>query len=76
MGTGASADSSPAPKLSSWIWTFLWASATGAAFDSAQSYTEICYHAGSHTTQRLKGEAEINIAHPLVREHRPVWSRS
>jgi hypothetical protein len=31
--------------------------------------------AGSHTTQRLKGEAEINIAHPLVREHRPVWSK-
>jgi len=32
-------------------------------------------NAGSHTTQRLKGEAEINIAHPLVREHRPVWSK-
>jgi hypothetical protein len=28
--------------------------------------------AGSHTTQRLKGEAGVNIAHPLVREHRPV----
>jgi hypothetical protein len=29
-------------------------------------------NAGSHTTQRLKGEAGINIAHPLVREHRPI----
>ena len=29
-------------------------------------------NAGSHTTQRLKGEAGVNIAHPLVREHRPV----
>lgn len=29
-------------------------------------------NAGSHTTQRLKGEADANIAHPLVREHRPV----
>jgi hypothetical protein len=29
-------------------------------------------NAGSHTTQRLKGEAEVNIGHPLVREHRPV----
>ena len=27
-------------------------------------------NAGSHTTQRLKGQAETNIAHPLVREHR------
>jgi len=32
-------------------------------------------NAGSHTTQRLKGEAEMNIAHPLVREHRPEWSK-
>lgn len=32
-------------------------------------------NAGSHTTQRLKGEAGVNIAHPLVREHRPVWSK-
>ena len=32
-------------------------------------------NAGSHTTQRLKGEAEVNIAHPLVREHRPVRSK-
>jgi hypothetical protein len=24
---------------------------------------------GSHTTQRLKGEAGKNVAHPLVREH-------
>jgi hypothetical protein len=30
-------------------------------------------NAGSNTTQRLKGEAGVNIAHPLVREHRPVW---
>ena len=29
-------------------------------------------NAGSHTTQRLKGEAGLNIAHPLVREHRLV----
>jgi hypothetical protein len=29
-------------------------------------------NAGSHTTQRLKGEAEVNIAHPLVREHRTI----
>jgi hypothetical protein len=32
-------------------------------------------NAGSHTTQRLKGEAGVNIAHPLVREHRPVRSK-
>ena len=32
-------------------------------------------NAGSHTTQRLKGEAGINIAHPVVREHRPVGSK-
>jgi hypothetical protein len=31
-------------------------------------------NAGSHTTQRLKGEADINIAHPLFREHRSVRS--
>ena len=29
-------------------------------------------NAGSHTTQRLKNEAGVNLAHPLVREHRPV----
>ncbi len=29
-------------------------------------------NAGSHTTQRLKGESGTNIAHPLIREHRPV----
>ncbi len=29
-------------------------------------------NAGSRTTQRLKGEAEINIAHPLLREHRSI----
>lgn len=29
-------------------------------------------NAGSHTTQRLKGKAGVNIAHPLVREHRPT----
>ena len=33
-------------------------------------------NAGSHTTQRLKGEGEINIAHPLVREHRPIRGTS
>ena len=31
--------------------------------------------AGSHTTHRLKGVAGVNIAHPLVREHRPVRSQ-
>ena len=35
---------------------------------------QFALNAGSHTTQRLKGEADINIAHPLVREHRPVRS--
>jgi hypothetical protein len=30
-------------------------------------------NAGSHTTRRLKGEAGVNIAHPLIREPRPVW---
>lgn len=35
--------------------------------------TEKCeINAGSHTTRRLRGEAGVNIAHPLVREHRPV----
>ena len=29
-------------------------------------------NAGSNTTQRLKGESGTNIAHPLIREHRPV----
>lgn len=28
--------------------------------------------AGSKTTQRLKGESGINLAHPLIREHRQV----
>jgi hypothetical protein len=32
-------------------------------------------NAGSHTTQRLKGEDEVNIAHPLVREHRSARSK-
>jgi hypothetical protein len=27
---------------------------------------------GSHTTLRLKGEAGLNIAHPLIREHRTI----
>jgi hypothetical protein len=27
-------------------------------------------NAGSRTTRRLKGPGELNIAHPLVREHR------
>jgi hypothetical protein len=31
---------------------------------------------GSQTTQRLKGEAGVNIAHPLVREHRSVRGTS
>src|SRR5579862_299674 len=29
-------------------------------------------NAGSSTTQRLRGESGTNIAHPLIREHRPV----
>jgi hypothetical protein len=29
-------------------------------------------NAGSQTTQRLKGRAGVNIAHPLIQEHRPV----
>jgi hypothetical protein len=33
---------------------------------------EFAFNAGSRTTVRLKGEAGVNIAHPLVREHRPV----
>ena len=33
---------------------------------------QFALNAGSHTTQRLKGEAEVNIAHPLVREHRTI----
>ena len=32
-------------------------------------------NAGSRTTQRLQGEAGLNIAHPLVREHRPARSK-
>ena len=32
-------------------------------------------NAGSHTTRRLKGEGAANIAHPLVREHRPVQNK-
>ena len=27
---------------------------------------------GSHTTQRLKDRRGVNIAHPLIREHRPT----
>ena len=27
-------------------------------------------NAGSHTTRRLKGDGKVNIAHPLIREHR------
>lgn len=30
---------------------------------------------GSQNTRRLKGEAGVNIAHPLVREHRSVWGK-
>jgi hypothetical protein len=33
---------------------------------------QFALNAGSHTTQRLKGEAEVNIAHPKVREHRTI----
>jgi hypothetical protein len=33
-------------------------------------------NAGSRTTQRLKGERDVNIAHPLVRQHRPIRSTS
>jgi serine/threonine-protein kinase len=32
-------------------------------------------NAGSQTTQRLKGEAGVNIAYPLVREHQPVRAK-
>jgi hypothetical protein len=34
--------------------------------------TKFALNMGSRTTERLKGEAEANIAHPLIREHRPV----
>jgi hypothetical protein len=33
-------------------------------------------NAGSHTTQRLKGEAGLNIALPLIRQHRPIRGTS
>lgn len=33
---------------------------------------QFALNAGSHTTQRLKGEGDVNIAHPFLREHRPV----
>lgn len=33
---------------------------------------QFALNAGSHTTQRLKGEADVNIAHPKVREHRTI----
>ena len=33
---------------------------------------QLAVNAGSHTTQRLRGETGIYIAHPLVREHRVV----
>jgi hypothetical protein len=29
-------------------------------------------NSGSHTTQRLKDESGVNLAHPLIREHLPV----
>ena len=32
---------------------------------------QFALNAGSHTTQRLKGQGDLNIAHPLLREHRP-----
>jgi hypothetical protein len=37
---------------------------------------QFALNAGSHTTQRLKGAAEVNIAHPVIREHRPVRKTS
>jgi hypothetical protein len=36
---------------------------------------QFALNAGSRTTRRLHGEAGVNIAHPLVREHRPVRSK-
>jgi hypothetical protein len=36
---------------------------------------EFAINAGSRTTLRLKGEAGVNISHPLIREHRPVQSK-
>ncbi|SRR5713101_4617580 len=32
-------------------------------------------NAGSKTTQRMRGETGANIAHPLIREHRPARSK-
>lgn len=29
-------------------------------------------NAGSRTTRRLEGEGGVHIAHPLIREHRPM----
>ena len=29
-------------------------------------------NAGSHTTQRLQDGAGVNIAHPLIKEHRQI----
>ena len=31
-------------------------------------------NAGSYTTQRLKGESGANLAHPLIRQHKPARS--
>ena len=33
-------------------------------------------NAGSHTTQRLKGQGNVGIAHPLICEHRAVRGAS
>jgi hypothetical protein len=33
---------------------------------------QFALNAGSHTTQRLKGEADVNISHPKIREHRTI----
>jgi|ERR1700722_16445952 hypothetical protein len=33
-------------------------------------------NAGSRTTRRLQGEAGLNIAHPLLPEHKPVRGKS
>jgi hypothetical protein len=33
-------------------------------------------NAGSQTTRRLQGEGGVNIAHPLLREHKPIGDKS
>ncbi len=29
-------------------------------------------NAGSHNTERMKGRGDVNIAHPLIKQHRPM----